>query len=154
MTHIHLQSYKYSKTALWSPKLGTTTKPSVLKTISCAEALLVEAIQRQAPLPIINVRTIDPAVHGQHLDVPRRDTLTRPCFGACLPGCAGSQLKGWQPQHCIIGDLVCLLCKQSTSFSVCCAACEDTAGLLRWECCCNATSQKNPPIHIADQQPA
>jgi hypothetical protein len=108
---------------------------------SHAEHLLVEAVQSQAPLLMINVRTIDPAIHGQHLDVLGRDTLTRPCFGACLLGCAGSQLKGWQPEHCIIGDLVCLLCKQGTSFKVgWCAACEYKAGLLGWECCCNAAS--------------
>ena len=119
LSHIHLQSYMCSKTALWSPRIGSTTKPSVLKMASRAEALLVEAVQSQAPLPVINVRTIDPAVHGQHLDVLGRDTLTRPSFRACLPGSAGSQLKGRQPEHCIIGDLVCLLCKQSTSFNVC-----------------------------------
>lgn len=116
---------------------------------SDAEALLVEAVQSQALLPIINVRTIDPAVHGQHLDVLGGDTLTRPCFGACLPGGAGSQLKGWQPEHCIIGDLVCLLCRQSTRFNVRCAARE--AGLLQWECC---TSQRSDLFTLAEQQPA
>lgn len=74
----------------------------------------VEAVQGEAALLVVNVSTVDPAVHGQHPDVLGCHPLTGPGLGAGLLRGLGAQLEGRQPQHCIIGHLVRLLCKQDT----------------------------------------
>lgn len=78
----------------------------------------VEAVQGEAALLVVNVSAVDPAIHGQHLDVLGCHPLTGPRLGAGLLGGLGAQLEGRQPQHRLIGHLVRLLCKQDTMLAV------------------------------------
>ena len=68
--------------------------------------LLVEAIQGKAPLEIVDVCTVDAAIHSHHPDVLQPYLLAGAGPGATLLGGAGPQLKRGQSQHSIIGDLV------------------------------------------------